>query len=338
MTALCCDQAGPLTTIQDQGRLGWQRYGITPAGAIDPPAYHAANLLVGNPLGAAALELTLAGGSWRAEGGTLRLAVTGADFPLDLDGAPLAMWRGFRLEPGQVLRIGAARQGLRGYLAVRGGIATPPVLGSRATHLRSGLGGLAGRAIQSGDHVPVGPDAGGNGPDRYLDPRHLPAASGPLRFVPGPQADLFTAEARAALVAGGYVIAADSDRMGYRLQGAALPHLRGADIVSDGIVAGAIQVPAAQQPIILLADRQSTGGYPKIGCVITADLPRLAQMRPGAEVRFTAISPAEAIHLTRRHLAQLTNLASQITQWRDDADLSSARLLGLNLIDGAFAE
>jgi biotin-dependent carboxylase-like uncharacterized protein len=318
---------GPLTTIQDGGRRGWLRFGVPGSGALDPCALAAANRLVGNGGEAGALEMTLAGGTFVAEG-ALRIALAGADMAMTIDGAPAARERSHTLAPGAVVSIGAARSGARAYLAVSGGFAVAPVFGSVATHLRSGIGGLEGRALRADDLVPVA-GAVPAGPELRLatapPPRHPR-----LRIVLGPQDDHFAPAALALLCESAFTVTAQSDRMGYRLAGPALEHATGFNIVSDGIAPGSIQVPGNGQPIILLADRQTTGGYPKIATVISADLPALGQMRPGDIVRFEAVT-LEAAAATRRALqAWLEELPRHVVPIGPDTE----RLLAANLISG----
>jgi len=332
-------EPGPLVTVQDRGRPGWQRIGVTPAGAIDPIAFAAANALVGNAPGAAALEFTLIGGTYAVEGGPVRVAVTGPAFPVSLDGAVLAPLTSLTLQPGQKLRIGSASAGAgggaRGYLAVLGGIDTPPVLGSRSTHVRSAIGGLEGRALRAGDLAPIG-DSQASGPELRLDPSALLSAPPRLRVVLGPQDDYFTEAGIAVFLGSDFTVSTDADRMGYRLTGPVVEHRDGFNIVSDGVGMGAIQVPGNGQPIVLLADRQSTGGYPKIAAVISADLAFLAQKRPGDVVRFEAIEIAAAQQLARErafHLSRLPELVMPSVVKSPSAEA----LLSLNLIGGVVA-
>ncbi|HZT51501.1 MAG TPA: biotin-dependent carboxyltransferase family protein [Stellaceae bacterium] len=319
--------AGPLATVQDGGRTGWLRSGVPGSGALDPRALALANLLVGNRPDAGALELTLAGGTFVAEG-AMRIALAGAAMPLAIDGAPAAPAASHTLRPGAVVTVGAARTGARAYLAVAGGFALAPVFGSVATHFRAGIGGLAGRALKAGDALPVagpvpaGPDLRFAGAAPPEPPR--------IRVVPGPQDDHFTPEALATLVAAAFTITAEADRMGYRLAGPKLAHARDFNIVSDGIAPGSIQVPGNGQPIVLLADRQTTGGYPKIATVVSADLPALGQMRPGDTVRFAAVGLAEAAAARRALADWLAELPRRIVP----AALDPARLLAANLISG----
>lgn len=334
MADLIVLQPGPQATIQDLGRVGWQRFGVAAAGAMDPPSLRAANLLAGNPPGAAAVEFTLAGGEYEAEGATVRLAVAGGDFQIAVDGEPVPPWTGFDLEPGRRLRIGAAGDALRGYLAVGGGFALPPQLGSLSTHVRSGLGGLEGRALRAGDRLPLAAGAVPAGPPLALDPQGLPPRREVLRVVLGPQDDHFTAAGIETFLTGTYAVTADADRMGYRLSGPEIEHAGGFNIISDGIAAGSVQVPGTRQPIVLLADRQPTGGYPKIATVITPDLPSLAQARPGGTFRFQAVDPAEAVAIRRNWEAMLGRMGEWLAPAGAGRELDSERLLGINLVGG----
>jgi len=301
---------------------------VAPSGALDARALAVANLLVGNPREEGALEMTLAGGTFAAEGGTVRIAVAGADMPVAIDGAAAAQGRSHTLEPGSVLRIGAARAGARAYLAVAGGFAAEPVFGSVATHVRSGIGGFAGRALAAGEllplaGVPTGPELCLTAPPPPSHPR--------VRVVLGPQQDWFAAAAIETLLGAEYRVSARADRMGCRLEGPRLGHRAGFNIISDAIAPGSVQVPGDGQPIVLLADRQTTGGYPKIATVISADLPAFGQMRPGDAIRFEAVT-LEAAVIARRALARwLDGLPDTLTP---AGTLDSERLLGANLISG----
>ncbi len=318
---------GPLTTLQDGGRGGWLRFGVAPSGALDMRALAIANLFVGNRPDVGALEMTFAGGSFTAEGEPVRIAVAGADMPLTIDGIAAAPNRSHTLAPGTVLRIGAARSGARAYLAVSGGFAATPVFGSVAVHLRSGIGG---RALRAGDVLPVRDGAAPAGPELGIAAAAPPAPSH-IRIVLGPQQDYFTTDAIAALMSAPYVVATRSDRMGLRLEGPRLAHQKGFNIVSDAIAPGSIQVPGGGQPIILLADRQTTGGYPKIATVISADLPQLGQARPGDHMRFAEVTLDEAREARRVLKAWLDGLPAHIVAL---GVLDSERLLGANLISG----
>ena len=305
MTGLRVTQPGPYSTVQDAGRFGSQRFGISPAGAADPVLLAIANALVGNPAGAAAIESTLMGDAYEVAAESARIAVAG-DVALKIDGEAAAPWRSHRLACGQKLRIGACRNGLRFYVAVQGGIAIAPVLGSRSTHVRTGIGGIEGRRLKAGDMLPLAQDAVAMRDEVRFDPANLPAPPERLRVVLGPQDDYFTADGVATFLASDYTVARDADRMGCRLEGPAIRHAKGHNIISDGIPLGGIQVPGNGQPIVLMRDRQTTGGYPKIACMIGPDVAQLAQKRPGEIVRFTAVSPAEAQAIARAAAAALS--------------------------------
>jgi biotin-dependent carboxylase-like uncharacterized protein len=301
---------GPQTTVQDAGRRGQLRYGIPPSGPVDGRSFTLANRLVGNPDGAAALEFTLIGPRLRAEAPCV-IAVTGADAPVTVNDVPAAAWTTLALATGDAVRIGPARAGVRGYVAVAGGIEVPPVLGSRSTYLRGRLGGLEGRALRRDDVLRLGAAA----PVRR---RAVPSSAIPdwrqepvLRVVLGPQADRFTDEGVAAFLGGAYEVLPQSDRMGARLHGPRIAHSRGHDIISDGIALGAVQVPGDGQPIVLLVDRQSTGGYTKIATVCSFDIPRVGQAKPGQRVRFSAVDVAEAQRLSRAATADIANVELQ---------------------------
>ncbi len=299
MSALIVAQAGPSSTLQDHGRFGSQRFGISPSGAADPRLLAVANALAGNAPGTAGIECTLMGDTYEVAAESARIAVAG-DAAVRIDGSPAAAWTSHRLRRGQVLKIvGPVKRGLRFYVAVEGGFAIDPVLGSRSTHARTGIGGFGGRKLKAGDRLPLAMTEASAGGDRSFDPALLPTAPERLRVVLGPQDDYFTAAGIATFLGSGYTIARDADRMGCRLEGPAIEHAKGHNIISDGIPPGAVQVPGNGQPIVLMRDRQTTGGYPKIACVITSDLAFLAQKRPGEAVSFEAVNEAEATRITR---------------------------------------
>ena len=283
-------QPGVLTTIQDLGRSGWQRHGVGTAGAMDPFALQVANLLVGNPRGRPALEVGLGGLRLRCLEDWI-VAVAGADL-----GAGLPGWKSLRVRKGEELFFKAAVRGAWAYLALAGGVAADRVLGSASTCLRSGLGGWGGRGAAKGDLLRAGPPGPSAREGRGYVPSEIPdyPEAVAVRVVPGPQEDMFPEESLRTFFAGPYQVTPQSNRMGYRLAGPALRHRGDADIVSEAVVTGSIQVPADGQPIVLMADRQTTGGYAKIATVISADLPTMAQARPGANVSFRPVSVDEA--------------------------------------------
>lgn len=290
---------GLLTTVQDRGRFGYTASGIGTSGAMDREAYEAANYLVGNRRGEAVLEATLLGPSIQFDGDCV-CAVTGADMGTALDGIAVERGRPFPVLAGQTLTMGAAKSGCRAYLAVLDGVDVPMVLNSRSTDLKSAMGGFQGRALKRGDLLPA---SGGIDITVLGRKRQLPVYSQHVivRVIPGPQAENFTGRGFQTLWNSAYVLSDQSDRMGLRLDGPAIETVSGSDIVSDGIAWGSIQVTSGGQPIILLADRQTTGGYAKIGTVCSFDTPKLAQLRPGGTVRFEAISVEAAQRLLRKN-------------------------------------
>ncbi|MFT3689860.1 biotin-dependent carboxyltransferase family protein [Paenirhodobacter sp.] len=281
---------GMMMTVQDAGRPGLLRFGVSGSGPMDPEALEIANALVGNDPGAACLEFAYLGGEIRLDEDR-SIAVCAAATELRIDGARVPAWCSHRLRAGQVLAIGATPGSVWGYVAVSGGIATPPVLGSRATHLRSGLGGLEGRALREGDCLPLG--TGAPGPERMLR-QGWRSRTGPIRVVMGPQDRAFALEERARFLSEPFIASARRDRMAMVLDGPRIAAAGGHDIVSDGTLAGSVQVPGSGQPTVLMADRQTTGGYPKIATISSVDLPRLAQMPVGHRFRFQAISQPQA--------------------------------------------
>jgi len=279
------------TSVQDLGRFGYAHLGVAASGAADALALRAGNLLVGNAENAAALEMTLVGGTFEFETGAV-VALTGADF-----GAGLPLWTAVELAAGTVLRCSAARSGARGYLAVRGGIATPKVLGSASAHLMTGLGG---RALRKGDLLPIGRDAVRQPWKQAVQP---PGNEGPLRVTAGPQADWFGEE----LYRAAYRVLEESNRMGLRLRGPAIVSPAG-HMLTEGVALGAIQIPPDGQPIVLFVEHQTTGGYPKPANVISADLWRVGQLRPRDEVRFELVSMERALELLREQEEWLYSL------------------------------
>jgi biotin-dependent carboxylase-like uncharacterized protein len=298
-------EPGPLTTVQDAGRPGQLRYGIPPSGPVDRHAFVIANRLVGNEDGAAALECTLIGPRFEVQT-ACAIAATGAGMPLTVNGAEHSAWATVEVKAGDVVKLGPARAGVRGYLAVSGGIDVPAVLGSRATYVRGRLGGMEGRALKREDVLRLGPAPATRKrlravPEAISELAHEPE----IRVVLGPQAERFTEEGIAALLGGPYEMLPQSDRMGARLKGPRMRHAHGHDIISDGIPLGGIQVPGDGQPIVLLVDRQSTGGYTKVATVCSFDIARVGQVKPGQRLRFRAIDLADAHRLLRDELALL---------------------------------
>lgn len=308
MTTVLVLEPGPQTTVQDLGRPGYLRYGIPPSGPIDRAALILANRLVGNPDGAAVLECTLAGPKLQMTDERV-VAVTGAEMSVTVNGHEAPRWAAIRVVAGDVLRLGLSRRGLRAYLSVAGGIDVPPVLGSRSTYVRGRLGGYQGRALEPGDRLPLGrpsvPLARIVG--RAVRAEAIPEHGGEVevRVILGPQADRFTPDAIAAFLEGPYEMTGESDRMGARLKGPPITHTRGHDIISDGIPLGGVQVVGNGQPIILLVDRQSTGGYTKIATVCSFDVGKVGQMMPRQRLRFRSVSVGEAHAILRAERTRL---------------------------------
>ncbi|GJD91662.1 5-oxoprolinase subunit C [Methylobacterium hispanicum] len=324
--------AGAGVTLQDRGRHGALRYGITPAGPMDPLACATANRALGNPPGATAIEAGLGGLALTVEGSPIDLALAGGAFRIDCDGRTLPPACALTLRPGTALTLRAGRAGAWCYLAVAGRIDVPPVLGSTATHTRSRLGGLDGRALAAGDALPVAEARAGLGEPAALGAPWLDRPPGTIRVVLGPQDDHFAPSEIAAFLDRDWTVTPRGDRMACFLDGAPLAHARGHDIVSDGVAQGAIQVPGQGLPIVLMADRQPTGGYPKIATVIGADLGRLAQAQAGTRLRFRAVTLAEAVEARRAEAAALAPSVALEPVVR--TAFSSEFLLGRNLIDG----
>lgn len=331
MSALKMSKGGGWVSIQDLGRPGLQRFGVSEAGAADPVAFRIANRLVGNADDVPAVEIGLLGAEFSIESASLTVAVAGPDALWQIDGEPCPANRSRAVESGSTVRIRPGPSAVYAYLAVPGGFDIPSAFGSVSFHARSGLGGLGGRPLQIDDRLPVRPAVR---PDRELGSRWPQVGTTPgVRILAGPQLENFTADGLARLCEQPYRIGAKSDRMGIRLEGAAIPHSdAGYNIVSDGIALGSIQVPGNGQPIVLGPDRQTTGGYPKIAVIVRADMHRFLQTPPGQPVRFTPVDRCAAVAGLRDLRAALDGLTIQPAV----PVLSSSRLLSLNLIDGVF--
>jgi len=299
MNAIEVLEPGLLTTVQDLGREGFGPLGVSPSGAADPVSLRLGNRLLGNDDNSPALEMTLLGGAFRFTTETA-IALTGSDFGATLDDAPLSLWASYRVPAGSILRLGATRSGARCYLCVQGGFAVPLVLRSASTHLLSSLGGFQGRPLRRDDVLPVHPASGafrksraGAGALQALAPRKI------LRVTAGPQADWFPESARDAFYAFTWRVAENSNRMGLRLAGAPILADPPRELLTEGVSLGAIQIPPGGQPIILFVEQQTTGGYPKIANVISADMHSLGQLRPRDEIRFERVEFQTAQSLLR---------------------------------------
>jgi biotin-dependent carboxylase-like uncharacterized protein len=308
MSRLVVTAISPGTSVQDGGRFGAQRYGLTPSGAVDRLALAAANVLVGNAPFAAAIEVGPLNNVLTARGGAVRVGLAGATRPADVAGRGVALHSAFTLAEGESLNLGVARGGVFSYLAVEGGVQGEPMFGSLAVNARFGLGSPYPRPLQVSDELQVA--AASDVPSRQID---LPTPpDGPIRVVMGPQDDEFGEDARALFLDSEWRISATSDRMGYRLEGPVIKHLHGHNIVSDGTVQGSIQVPGNGQPIVLMPDRGTSGGYPKIATVISADLGRFGQTQAGRGFRFKAVTMVEAQAEYRTTDALLRSLAGRV--------------------------
>jgi antagonist of KipI len=323
---------GLLTTVQDQGRTGCQHLGVSPCGAMDPLSHRLANLLVGNDPAAATLELTLAGPRLRFMAEAL-VALCGADLSASVDGQPLPLWRPVWLRAGALLTFGAPLAGARAYLALAGGIQTPLVLGSRSTCLAAGFGGHRGRALRAGDVLAIPPQPA---PPRALkqDPAPFAAATwfvpwfrelsfqrpATLGFLPGPQWPELTEASRAAFLATAFRVAPSSNRQGLRLQGPGLALATRRELVSAPVAMGTLQLPPDGAPILLMADRQTTGGYPRLGEVASVALPAAAQLRALDAVTFHLLEPREARDLLLAREERLAELAGYVKARLEDAE------------------
>jgi antagonist of KipI len=292
MSVIEVQAPGLFTTVQDLGRPGFGPIGVSASGAADPLSLRLGNLLVGNPEGAAALEMTLLGGTFRFPEGAW-IALAGSDFAATVDAAPAPLWTARELPAGAMLKVGHTQSGARCYLCVRGGIAVPLFLGSASTHVLSGLGGLDGRPLKRGDVLAIGPEpsdaaySGGTGFSLW-------SARKILRVTDGPQFDWFSGRASRQFYDTIYRVTEESNRVGLRLQGPSIEASISGSMMSEGAALGCIQITPAGQPVILFVEQQTTGGYPKIANIITADLPSVGQLRPGDEIRFERVAIAEA--------------------------------------------
>lgn len=321
MSVLLIEEVGPATSVQDVGRFGAIRYGLGTAGAMDRSGLAAANVLVGQAWNAPAIEVGPLPMRLKAKEGSVRLAVAGANRGMTLNGAAVPINQSFCLAEGEVLVMRAAKGGVFSYLAIEGGIAGTPSFGSFSVHRRAGLGSPLARPFEAGDCL----DVGSMQPASERSLPLPPSQNGPIRCVLGPQDDYFSQETIDQFFATDWVISATSDRMGYRLEGPPLTHARSPNIVSDGIANGSLQIPGNGQPLLLLADRGTTGGYPKIATVITADLGRAAQTPVGSVIRLKAIPIEEAQAETRRFSQRIEALPQQC-QWVGQEGISSEML------------
>jgi biotin-dependent carboxylase-like uncharacterized protein len=320
---------GPACSVQDHGRDGYQRYGLVASGAMDRLALAAANTLLGNQPFAAAIEVGPFTASFTARDGAVRVALCGAPRGVDIAGRAMPIDASMTIADGETLNIGFAKGGAFSYLAIEGGIEGEPTFGSLAVNPRAGLGSPFARPLQQGDELAAKPASGAS--EQRIE---LPAVSEPIRVVPGPQDDEFDDEAKALFLDSDWKISATSDRMGYRLEGPVIKHMQGHNIVSDGTVDGSIQVPGNGAPIVLMMDRNTTGGYPKIATVISADLGRLAQTPAGTAFRFKAVSMQEAQAEARKFAELLRSLPNRLRGF-ESSELNIDALRGANVAGSA---
>jgi biotin-dependent carboxylase-like uncharacterized protein len=332
MSKLVIASIGPASSVQDGGRPGAQRYGLVPSGAMDRLALAAANTLVGNVPLAAAIEIGPFGAALAAHGGPVRVALSGAQRSADIARRPIAIDCSMTLADGETLTLGFARNGSFSYLAIEGGIAGEPMFGSLSVNARAGLGSPYPRPLQAGDELQT--LAASGAPERRIELPAIPDA--PIRIVLGPQDDEFSDEAKALFLASDWKVSATSDRMGYRLEGPVIGHLDGHNIVSDGTVNGSIQVPGNGRPIVLMPDRGTTGGYPKIATVISADFGRFAQIAAGRSFRFKAVSMAEAQAEARKFAELLRGLPDRLRAI-DSAEFNIEALADANVAGHAVS-
>lgn len=315
---LIIQSPGALTTVQDLGRWGSQAIGMPVSGAMDAPALIRGNILLGNPDNAAGLEITMTGPSVMFKEGNGAIAVTGGDLQPKLNNQPVPNWTVLPVKDGDVLTFGGVcGSGFRAYLCVSGGVDVPLVMGSRSTYMKAKIGGLEGRKLAKDDTLTTGQPgafkAGVSCPEN-LRPDY--SCNKPLRTVLGPQDDYIKPEGVKTFLSAEYKLSSSSDRMGSRLEGTAIiEHVKGPDIVSDAIPMGAVQIPGQGLPIVMMADRQTTGGYVKIGVVHALDVARLSQFMPGSIVRFSQITQKQGIEISKNEAAALNSLRSHVANF-----------------------
>jgi biotin-dependent carboxylase-like uncharacterized protein len=332
---------GILTTVQDLGRIGFQHLGVAASGALDPVGLQAANALVGNAFNTGVLEAAYVGPTFVVDADSVQLACVGADAVIEIlpderasRGTRIPTMRSFQVHRGEVVRIGAISGSALLYIAVEGGFAIEPVLGSVSTFIRGAIGGWQGRSLVAGDLLPLQRNDSSGRDDCQLDGLNL-LPPDRFRVILGPQHTFFSERAIKTFFDSEYSVKPSTDRMAIHLDGPKLEHLAGHDIVSDGIALGSIQVPGHGNPLILMADRQTTGGYPKIATVISADLPALGRTRIGDTIAFEQITIEEARFLRSKLVEEIRSIPTRIVPTRRSTDIV-AHLLGSNLISGAI--
>ncbi|MGV8982089.1 5-oxoprolinase subunit C family protein [Clostridium sp.] len=319
MTIMKILKPGMYTTIQDEGRYNYQKSGMSVSGAMDQFSLKIANILVGNSSGEACLEATLMGPEIKFQGNAL-IAVTGANLVPMINSMVVEMWCGLNVREGDVLSFGTVKNGCRSYISIARGIDVPEVMGSKSTYVKGKVGGFQGRILKAGDELKIKASDENN----FTDVLRLPTEFIPcynkdnmVRVVMGPQDDYFTSEGTNTFLNCPYEVTNEADRMGYRLSGTKISHKVGADIISDGITMGSVQVPGHGAPIIMMADRQTTGGYTKIATVITPDINIVGQLKPGDSVRFKSIDIQEAHKVYREYMNNFHNIRECVTKLRN---------------------
>ena len=330
--------AGLLTTVQDLGRYGFQRYGVSASGVMDEYSAKIANKLVGNKVGEAVLETTLKGVQIEFLQNTA-VAITGGNCDVTLNGTKIELWQSYLVNRGDILKMGICRSGLRNYLAFAGGIDVPIIMNSKSTNLKAKVGGFNGRKLMAGDILSVG--VGSLETPLTLNKYYIPTYSKDIKVgvILGQQDDHFTEAGIKTFLNETYTVTQESDRMGIRLSsvsGATIEHKNGADIISDGITFGAIQVPGSGQPIVMMADRQTTGGYTKIGNVISSDLAKLAQATPGTKVKFVEYTLEQAVQTIKNNDIIINNQNSYISPVKEEVVDSSSREYRIKLNNKVF--
>ena len=330
--------AGLLTTVQDLGRYGFQRYGVSASGVMDEYSAKIANKLVGNKVGEAVLETTLKGVQIEFLQNTA-VAITGGNCDVTLNGTKIELWQSYLVNRGDILKMGICRSGLRNYLAFAGGIDVPIIMNSKSTNLKAKVGGFNGRKLMAGDILSVG--VGSLETPLTLNKHYIPTYSKDIKVgvILGQQDDHFTEAGIKTFLNETYTVTQESDRMGIRLSsvsGATIEHKNGADIISDGITFGAIQVPGSGQPIVMMADRQTTGGYTKIGNVISSDLAKLAQATPGTKVKFVEYTLEQAVQAIKNNDIIINNQNSYVSPVKEEVVDSSSRDYRIKLNNKVF--
>lgn len=305
------------TLIQDRGRVGYGQYGVSGCGVMDEYAHRVGNILVGNDENEASLEVLMIGPTIKFDEYT-QIAITGADLGANLNGKNIDTWRSYEINPGDVLSFKGSKSGVRAYISIAGGIDVPIVMGSKSTYTRGKIGGFEGRALKKGDYISTFFEERDFTINKKIDDEYIPKYDTTivLRMVKGPQFDCFSESEINKFLNNEYKVTNEIDRMGCRLEGESIKHIKGADIISDGISYGAIQVPGHGKPIIMLADRQTSGGYTKIGNVISVDLYKLAQAKPSDNIKFELIDIYEAHRLLKEQELKIKSIYKNIINIR----------------------